>query len=132
MDKKVVGLIGAVSTLALSAAVPAAAAPAAPPPATQSLAAGSFDELLQPIPNALGVLQTLDEASLARARSGNGDLVQVQYHHHHHHHHAFFAHHHHHHHAFFGFGLPVRHCFVRRYRIHGPYGWHWVVRRICN
>jgi len=136
MDKMIFGLIGgAVSALALGS--PAQAAPAAPAVA-QTLAAGSFEELLQPLPNPLHVLRAVDEAnSGTRALPSGGEMIPTQFgHHHHHHHHQFFSHHHHHHHHhhnfLFGFGYRRPHCFVQRHFVYGPFGRHVVVRRICR
>lgn len=101
MDKKIVGLIGgAISALALLG--PARAETAAAPPAAQSLAAGSFEDLLQPLPNAASILRAVDEANANGEATQPGDLMLAQYYyHHHHHHHHYRRHHHHHHHHHF-------------------------------
>lgn len=93
MDKKVVGLVGgAISALALMGSGAGAAMAASPP---QSLAASSFDDLLQPIPNAVSVLREADANGIADRPVG-GELTLVQDHHHHHHHVMMRRHHHHH------------------------------------
>lgn len=86
MNKRIAGLLGGVAALAtLNAAQAAAPAPGA----TTSLAAQSYAELLEPVPNALPRL-IADDAARAQLPA----RVQLaQYHHHHHHHH--------HHHGFF-------------------------------
>jgi hypothetical protein len=95
MDKKIFGLIAAVSGLA-----PLAAAQAAPPPVNvdQALTARSFAELLEPIPNAVAVLDAVDQAQPPAAPA---DAVQLADHHHHHHHHYRRHRHHHHHHHYY-------------------------------
>lgn len=116
MDKKLAGLLGAVATLGTFNA--AAATPAAP---TDILRANSYADLLEPIPNAVALLQAVDELAPALAKE-NTQVAQF-YHHHHHHHHSFYRrhhhsyyppvvvvpryrhhhhHHHHHHHSFYG------------------------------
>ena len=81
MDKKIAGLLGAVAALGTLNAVQATPAPAP----TDVLKANSYAELLEPIPNALKVLQALDEQSPV---TSTGAAVKVaQWHHHHHHHH---------------------------------------------
>ena len=105
MDKKLIGLVGAVAAL-----LPTAAS-AAPTLAPQDLNAGSYADLLAPIPNAVEKLK----ASNALLQEENGakiEMAQYYYRHHHHHHrflprfyrhhhHHFFRHHHHHHHHFY-------------------------------
>jgi len=106
MDKKVFGLIAAVSGLGSLGA-----AQAATPPVNvdQAMTAGSFAELLDPVPNAVAVLQAADEAQ-AQTPAAPMLLAQDHHHHHqsvlrrllaphhHHHHHRYHHHHHHHHH----------------------------------
>ena len=109
MDKKIAGLLGAVA--AVSTMGSAQAAPTPNP--METLRANSFAELLEPIPNAVALLQAVDEQP-APSAEGNIQLAQFYHHHHHHHHHAYrrFApriivvprhrhHHHHHHHSFY-------------------------------
>jgi hypothetical protein len=115
MEKKIVGLLGAMATLG---AVNAAQATQAPSPApTEAMRANSFADLLEPIPNAASLLQAIDQSEPAQP---NVQLAQGVYigvggahHHHHHHHHAYrrrivvvpprFRHHHHHHHHHHGY-----------------------------
>lgn len=107
MDKNLVGLIGAVSVLAMTA--PAQAATGSPITVESAMQASSYTELLQPIPNALALLKARNEAaSRSSDPEGRGMLEDVQlyielphpriHHHHHHHHHQQVQHHHHHHH----------------------------------
>jgi hypothetical protein len=89
MDKKLVGLLGAVATLATMDA--AQAAPKPTQNATEILKASSFDDLLKPIPNASHLLRALDESDPAKPAEAASDVQVAQfvypYHHHHHHHH---------------------------------------------
>jgi hypothetical protein len=111
MDKKIAGLLGAAAALATMNG--AQAAPTQPP---QPTAAGSYRDLLEPVPNAVELLKA-DDAALAE-RSTQGD-VKLAYDHHHHHHHGYRRppprvfvrhrhHHHHHHHHQGGPGISVR------------------------
>ncbi|MBU6462097.1 MAG: hypothetical protein KGK01_05575 [Bradyrhizobium sp.] len=105
MDKKIAGLLGAAVALGTLGAVQAAPAPAA----TDVLTANSFADLLEPIPNAVALLQAMDESPPAASADGNIQVAQYYYHHHHHHHHhgwrrivprivpRYYHHHHHHH-----------------------------------
>jgi hypothetical protein len=101
MEKRLAGLLGAASMMALGA--PASAMPAAPD-VHSALQVTSYADLLKPIPNASAVLEAADAAALEQpASAGEAAIVPVQYyhHHHHHHHHAYYRrryHHHHHHH----------------------------------
>jgi hypothetical protein len=97
MDKKIVGLAGAISALATMTAVEAARAGEA----AEVLNARSYAELLQPIPNAVALLMAADAVNVARAKgeaeqNPNVKLAQYGYDHHHHHHHRWYHHHHHH------------------------------------
>jgi hypothetical protein len=102
MDKRISGLLGAVAALTALDAAQATAA-TGPEPA-QALQAGSYADLLEPIPNALALLRADNDAHAKRAAEGN---VQVADDHHHHHHHRVdriiphvvvrHDHHHHHH-----------------------------------
>jgi len=103
MGKKIAGLLGAMA--ALGAFNAAEAAPAPSPAPADVLRANSFADLLEPIPNAVALLQAVDESG--PASSANENIQLAQYHHHHHHHHAMrryivvprrHRHHHHHHH----------------------------------
>jgi len=89
MDKKIAGLLGAVASLGTFTAAEAGPAPA---PA-DVLRANSYADLLEPIPNAVALLQAVDEATPDPA-AGNVQLAQFYHHHHHHHHHSFYRHHH--------------------------------------
>ncbi|MEP6836726.1 MAG: hypothetical protein ABJA75_01640 [Bradyrhizobium sp.] len=90
MDKKIAGLLGAVATLGTFTAAEAAPAPAP----TDVLRANSYADLLEPIPNAVALLQAVDESAPAPGTE-NVQLAQFYYHHHHHHHHHNFYRHHH-------------------------------------
>ncbi len=99
MDKTLAGLIGAVGTLA--AMTPSHAAPV-PSTIDEAMHAGSYADLLKPIPNATALLAQ----SNARAAEAEPQVLEVQYYrHHHHHHHDYYRrpyyHHHHHHHAYY-------------------------------
>jgi hypothetical protein len=105
MDKKIAGLIGAIS-----AVVPLEAAHAnavAVPQPTEVLRAESFADLLEPIPNALALLRAADAQTgdlRAEAESPqNPNIKTAGYYHHHHHHHSYYRyyHHHHHHHNYY-------------------------------
>jgi hypothetical protein len=103
---KVVGIVGAVSGLAALDGAQAAALDT--PNTTGLIAAKSYAELLEPIPNALAVLRAVDAAEAARSAQAaptDADVTLVQYHHHHHHrvrhhhhHNRWWRRHHHHHH----------------------------------
>jgi hypothetical protein len=102
MEQKIVGMVGAVAGLATLGGTQATAATVSP---TGYDPARSYAELLDPIPNALALLQAADSAARtapARDESEAGANVQLaRYdHHHHHHHHHRFRHHHHHHHLY--------------------------------
>gem|GEM_PF-4821998 len=112
MDKKLLGMLGGASALALVSGGPSSAATSQmEPPALQP--AQSFGELLDPIPNALDVLAAEDEKPATVAPQ----IQLVQWHHHHHHHHHMFYHHHHHHH----------HMFYHHHHHHHHH--HWWRRR---
>jgi hypothetical protein len=105
MDKKIVGLVGAISGVM---SLGTAQASTVPPTETALPSAQSFGELLDPIPNAAALLRIADAATAVAAgrhsRTGTNPDVKLaydnhhhhKYHHHHHHHH--YHHHHHHHH----------------------------------
>src|SRR6476659_7628287 len=82
MDKKIVGLVGAISGLM---SLSTAQATAVPPTETALPSAHSFGELLDPIPNAAALLRIADAAG--RHTNPNVKLVHDNHHHHHHHHH---------------------------------------------
>jgi hypothetical protein len=106
MEKKIAGLLGAMVTLGAFTA--AEAAPIASPAPAEILSANSFADLLEPIPNAVALLQVVDESGPVSSANENILQVQFHHHHHHHHHHAYrrriviipprHRHHHHHHH----------------------------------
>jgi hypothetical protein len=105
MDKRFAGLLGGVAALALAGSAQAAIAPATQPQA------GSYADLLAPIPNATQQLKA-EIAAQAQAPAAGTELAQYYgyygyYHHHHHHHHfhRYWHHHHHHHHRAF-IGIP--------------------------
>jgi len=118
MDKKLVGLVGA-----MSAALPMTAAQSATTVEFErTMSVQSYAELLAPVPNARALLETAD-ALAQRARETAAGREQVaqwggyyyhhhhhhhnnywrrrRYHHHHHHHHHHWYHHHHHHHHYY-------------------------------
>jgi hypothetical protein len=103
MDKKIAGLLGAVAALSTLTAVQATPAPGP----TDPLAANSYADLLEPIPNAAKTLQALDEQP---AKSAEGNVQVAQFYHHHHHHH-------HHHHGYYRRG-PIVVVPGRRFRHH--------------
>ena len=85
--KKIAGILGAaVAATAMTGATP-------------SLAANSFAELLEPVPNAVAALKA-DDARVAEQSDGRFQVAQWHHHHHHHHHRYWRRHHHHHHHRF--------------------------------
>jgi hypothetical protein len=91
LKKEMAGLLGAVAALGTIGTAQASPAPAT----TDALAASSYAELLQPIPDASARLKALDE----QQRTGTPERgIQLAYRHHHHHHHHYRRHHHHHHH----------------------------------
>jgi hypothetical protein len=117
MEKKIAGLLGAMATLGAFNA--AEAAPIPGPAPTDILRANSFADLLEPIPNAVALLQAVDESGPISSADENIQLAQYHHHHHHHHHSQYrryaprivvaprrFRHHHHHHHH--------HHSFYRR------------------
>jgi hypothetical protein len=96
MDKKVIGVIGAITGLA-TLDTTAQAAPAATPTPDPVTGARSFAELLDPIPNAVAALRAADTRA-AQERTTAGDTADVQLAQYHHHHHRYYNHHHNHHH----------------------------------
>lgn len=117
MEKKIAGLIGAIATLGSFTAADAGVI--STPSAPDILKANSFADLLEPIPNALALLQVVDESGPIPSADQNVQLAQFYHHHHHHHHHSHYRryeprivivpprfrrhhhHHHHHHHSFY-------------------------------
>ena len=115
MERKTVGLLGALAGLATMGAAGAQAAshPGGEVPAPLPIT--SYSDLLRPVPNAVELLKAHDAELLEQARNAPARIVNAQYyegygdhhHHHHHHHHEYYAppppppvyyHHHHHHH----------------------------------
>ena len=107
MDKKIFGLIAAVSGLGTLGAAQAAPAPV---DVDRVMNAQSFRELLEPIPNATALLIADDEGRAAAPEAPKVQLAEYDHHHHHHgvihkllrlthhhHHHYRYDHHHHHH-----------------------------------
>src|SRR5258708_33653635 len=84
MEKKIAGLLGAVATLGAFTA--AEAAPITNPAPAEILSANSLADRLEPIPNAVALLQAVDEAGPIASAEEN--IQQVQFYHHHHHHHS--------------------------------------------
>ena len=78
MDKKIVGILGAVATLGSFTAADAGPAPAP----TDVLRANSYADLLEPIPNAVAMLQAVDESMPAQTTE-NVQLAEFYHHHHH-------------------------------------------------
>jgi hypothetical protein len=119
MDKKLAGLLGAVG--ALASLNTAQAAPSSDP--TEILKAGSFADLLEPIPNAMAKLRAIDETGSSPKVRVAQFFVEHHHHHPHHHHHGYYReygprivvtpgyrygyrgyehhHHHHHHHSYY-------------------------------
>ena len=93
MDKKIAGLLGAAAALTTMTG-----AQAAPAQATQPAQVTSYRDLLDPVQNAVPLLE-VDNARLAKTRGTEVAQISVQIGHHHHHHHVRRHHHHHHHHV---------------------------------
>jgi hypothetical protein len=116
MDKKIVGLLGAVAALATVGGAQASTAPVQM--SNDAQAVRSYADLLAPIQNATEALAA-DNAMREQAVKPAGGAKLAQYHHHHHHHHHHHVivirkhrhhrhhhhHHHHHHHGAF-IGVP--------------------------
>lgn len=88
MDKKVAGLLGAAAALATASAANAAV-PAQP---EETMAATSYRDLLNPVPNPVAALQAYDKPRAEERAPGGTQTAQIiirrrYYHHHHHHHH---------------------------------------------
>ena len=98
MDKKLAGLLGVASVLALPAAHASTAVPQSLDAAMQ---ANSYSDLLKPIPNAVELLAASSQVPAESEADSAIQEVQYWYRHHHHHHHwrrRRWHHHHHHHH----------------------------------
>jgi hypothetical protein len=98
MDKKMLGVIGGASALALLGGASAMAS--TPMSAPELQPARSYTELLDPIPDALNTLIAEDTRAASAPNAGDAPIqvAQMHHHHHHHHHHHWRRHHHHHHH----------------------------------
>ena len=95
MDKSIIGLLSGASALAMIGG--AQAEPALTESAVQP--ASSFAELLDPIPNAVELLNADNQRAASDAATVERPIEVAQYYHHHHHyHHRYYHHHHHHHH----------------------------------
>ena len=92
MEKKIAGLLGAVAALGTLNAAQASPAPAPNP--SDTLKVNSYADLLEPIPNAVKVLQAIEEQSPVKPWEDNVKVAQWYHHHHHHHHHGYWRHHH--------------------------------------
>jgi len=117
MDKKIAGLLGAVGALASLNTAQAAASP----DSADVLKAGSYADLLEPIPDAAGKLRAVDESANTSKVQTAQLFFEHHHHHHHHHHHGYYRgeprivvtpgygyrryyhHHHHHHHHHHGY-----------------------------
>ncbi len=84
MDRKIVGVLGAVTALVAPQAVQATAIPA--PSVTEVLSVQSYADLLDPVPNARALLRATDAAAASQP-AGVKKVQYYDYHHHHHHHH---------------------------------------------
>ena len=124
MDKKIVGLLGAIAGLATLGPAQAATHPG--PGGSEALQPASYADLLMPIPDAVALLKADDAARAQKPVAGARDSVQVaqvyyhppysypHYNHHpyHHHHHSDYRrsynyhHHHDHHHHNAVVGIP--------------------------
>lgn len=120
MDKKIAGLIGAVSALASLDSAHAAALSQV----RDAMTVHSYQDLLQPVQNAVELLKASDAVLAENAASGDEakvEMAQYYYHHHHHHHHhhrffrPFYHHHHHHHHHYYRYYNPYYNPYYRPY-----------------
>jgi hypothetical protein len=84
MGRRIAGFLGAMATFGAVNAAQAVPMPTQAP--SEALKAKSFAELLEPIPNATELLQTLDETQPNRR---SDDVRRAQYYHDHHHHHFY-------------------------------------------
>jgi hypothetical protein len=94
MDKTIIGLLSGASALALIGGAQAAPAPTGR--AVQP--ASSFAELLDPIPDAVELLDADNQRAASDAETVERPMKLAQYSHHHHHHNYHHHHYHHHHH----------------------------------
>ena len=106
MDKGIVGLLGAAGAVAVAGGAQAASQPVS---LEAAMRVESYADLLKPIPNALVLRQSLDEAQAANP--AQPEVMTIQYYHHHHHRYyrrRFYHHHHHHHYHRHGIGVIIR------------------------
>jgi hypothetical protein len=99
LDKTIMSLLGGASALALLGGCQASAAPSLGG-SSMLQPAGSFAELLDPIPNAESILRAENERANDEDSAQEKPMVMAQYHHHHHYHHHHYHHHHYHHHHY--------------------------------
>lgn len=85
MDKKLAGLLGAAAAVTTVGTAHATTSPAA-----DGTAATSYRALLEPVANALALLQQ-DQARRSPGSAGEQIRLAQFHHHHHHHHHGFFG-----------------------------------------
>jgi hypothetical protein len=88
MNKRIAELLGGVAALVTLNAAQAVAPTASSQ--TEPLAAQSYAELLNSVPNAVPLL-IADDAKRAQQRTVRQQLAQFYHHHHHHHHHNGFS-----------------------------------------
>jgi BA14K-like protein len=86
MNKRIAELLGGVAALVTLNAAQAVAPTASSQ--TETLAAQSYAELLNPVPNAVPSL-IADDARRAQQRAFRRQFAQYHHHHHHHHHNGF-------------------------------------------
>ncbi len=123
MNKTLSALIGSVAAVGTTGAAQAAVPAADTPP--DPLAARSYAQLLDPIPNAAALLMAADAATTQQP-SRPVQLAQFRHHHHHHHHH---------HHSFYPgviLGAPFAAAPACYWTWAQPYwnGYRWVRRRV--
>jgi hypothetical protein len=127
MEKKIAGLLGAMATLGALNGAQASPAPAPSDP----LKVNSYADLLEPIPNALKVLQAIEEQSPVKPWEDNVKVAQYYYHHHHHgyyHHHHHHGYYHHHHHGYYYgprvYVVPPRRFYHHHHHHHHHHGYY--------
>ena len=93
MDKKTVGLLGAVAGFAAVGAAQATPSPTTGPTESDTFQPSSYADLLTPVDNAVSVMQA-DDIARSRLPKGGVQLADIYigvspppHHHHHHHHH---------------------------------------------
>ena len=97
MERKTVGLLGALAGVALGGTSAQAASHGAVMP-PEPLAVTSYSDLLRPVPNAVEALKAHNAELMERANNAPAGVEQVDWyeegydhHHHHHHHHEYYA-----------------------------------------